>query len=216
LPPVISIVGQKNCGKTILIEKLIAELTSRNYQVGTVKHDVHGFDIDKPGKDSWRHTQAGASTVVISSPNKIAMVKQVKSEESLDAIVNRYLNDVDLVLTEGFKKEAKKKIEIIRQGQKPTPLSKEDEILLIATDISNLQTSLPVADLNNPVQIVKQIEIYLRSKSRKNTVTLTVNQENIPLNAIMKAMVKNTTLGMIKSLKGVRRPKKVKLEIDLD
>ena len=73
--PIISIVGKSDSGKTTLIEKIIPELNKRGYRVATVKHDVHGFDIDIEGKDSWRHKNSGAHTVVISSPQKIAMIR---------------------------------------------------------------------------------------------------------------------------------------------
>ena len=68
--PIVSIVGKSGSGKTTLLEKVVAELTKRGYNVGTIKHDVHGFEIDYEGKDSWRHKKAGAKTVVLSSPDK--------------------------------------------------------------------------------------------------------------------------------------------------
>jgi molybdopterin-guanine dinucleotide biosynthesis protein B len=88
--PVISIVGRSNCGKTTYLEKLISEMKRRGYKVGIIKHDVHGFEIDQPGKDTWRHAQAGADVVCISSPQKMAMIKQVKQELSLDVVVLYY------------------------------------------------------------------------------------------------------------------------------
>ena len=78
---VINVIGQgSNVGKTVLMEGLIKELRSRGLTVATVKHDVHGFDIDHPGKDTYRHRQAGANTVVISSKNRFAMIKEVEEE----------------------------------------------------------------------------------------------------------------------------------------
>ena len=81
--PVVSIVGKSDAGKTTLIEKLIPELVRRGYRVATVKHDVHGFDVDREGKDSWRHKQAGAHTVVISSPEKLALIRDVDHDADL-------------------------------------------------------------------------------------------------------------------------------------
>ena len=104
MPPIISIVGNSDSGKTTLIEKLIPELRHRGYRVGTVKHASHGFDIDRRGKDSWRHHQAGAEIVVVASPEQIAMVKNDPCD-SLDCL-ERYFEGVDLVLAEGFKKRA--------------------------------------------------------------------------------------------------------------
>ena len=77
MPPIISIVGKSDSGKTTLLEKLIAEIKNRGYHIGTIKHDTHGFDIDREGKDTWRHKKAGASTVAISSPTKVAIIKDI-------------------------------------------------------------------------------------------------------------------------------------------
>jgi len=98
--PIISIVGKSEVGKTTLLERLIAELKGRGYRIGTIKHDTHGFEIDKPGKDSWRHARAGSDAVLISSSEKLALIKRVDRERTLDELL-AYMGDVDLVLTEG-------------------------------------------------------------------------------------------------------------------
>ena len=85
-PPIVSIVGPSGVGKTTLLERLIPELTGRGYRVGTIKHDVHGFEIDQPGKDSWRHKHAGAQVTVISSPNQIGMVMDVDHDHHLEEL----------------------------------------------------------------------------------------------------------------------------------
>src|SRR3989304_9649697 len=129
--PIISIVGKSDSGKTTLIEKLVRELIRRGYAVGTVKHDAHQFEIDHPGKDSWRHKQAGAGTVVVSSPAKAAVVKSVDKELTLDEIAAAYLADVDIILTEGFKREPKPKVEVLADGDSEL-ISPLDEIFLVA------------------------------------------------------------------------------------
>ncbi|GFP23998.1 molybdopterin-guanine dinucleotide biosynthesis adapter protein, partial [Candidatus Hakubella thermalkaliphila] len=93
--PVFAIVGKTDSGKTTLLEKLVAELKKRGYRVGTVKHDIHGFEVDHPGKDSWRHAQAGADTVAISSPQKLALIKKVDHDLKPDELVGEYFQDVD-------------------------------------------------------------------------------------------------------------------------
>lgn len=85
-PQVLSVVAKSGTGKTTLLEKLIAELKRRGYRVGALKHDAHRFDIDREGKDSWRLTQAGADTMMISSPAKVAMVKKNREQDDADAI----------------------------------------------------------------------------------------------------------------------------------
>ena len=114
MTPIISIVGKSESGKTTLIEKLIPELKKRGYRIGTVKHALHGFQIDREGKDSFRHKAAGADTVVVVSPKSIAMVKN-GGGETLDFVV-KYFSDMDLVITEGYKRENKPKIEVFRKS----------------------------------------------------------------------------------------------------
>ncbi|MBP2644452.1 MAG: mobB [Firmicutes bacterium] len=132
--PVISLVGKSNCGKTTYLEKLISEMKRRGFKVATIKHDVHGFDIDKPGKDTWRHAQAGADIVCISSPQKMAMIKKVDQELLLDEVIG-YIDGVDIIFTEGYKRESKRKIEVFRQAASESPLCNKEELLAIASDV---------------------------------------------------------------------------------
>ena len=101
--PILSVVSKKNCGKTTLLEKLIPELKRRGYRVGTLKHDIHGFDIDHEGKDTFRHKAAGADTVAISCPWKVSIIKDVSEELTPEQLVEQYFEEVDIVLTEGYK-----------------------------------------------------------------------------------------------------------------
>ncbi|MGA1869188.1 MAG: molybdopterin-guanine dinucleotide biosynthesis protein B [bacterium] len=112
---IVSIVGKSDNGKTTLIEKLVKELKKRGHSVATIKHNIKGFEIDKKGKDSYRHKEAGADTVVISSPQKLALIKDIEKELTIDQIAKAYLSDVDFILTEGYKEGNKPKIEVFRQ-----------------------------------------------------------------------------------------------------
>lgn len=132
--PVVSVVGLSNVGKTTFLEKLIAELKARGYRVATVKHDVHGFEIDRPGKDTWRHAQAGSDVVVIASPERLAMIARTGGELGLDEIVARLPVEVDIVLTEGYKRADKPKIEVSRAACGRDLLSREDELVAVVTD----------------------------------------------------------------------------------
>jgi len=110
---VLSIIGKSKSGKTTLIEKLIPELNSRGLRVGTVKHAHHGFEIDHPGKDSFRHREAGAEIVVLSSKDKIAVQRNIQEETSLNEIIQTYFPaNLDVILVEGFKEEQGLKIEV--------------------------------------------------------------------------------------------------------
>jgi molybdopterin-guanine dinucleotide biosynthesis adapter protein len=161
--PVISVVGKSNVGKTTLVEKLIKEIKSRGYKVATVKHDVHGFDIDVPGKDTWRHAQAGSDVVVISSPQKLAMISKVEEELSLDQVCER-ISGVDLIMTEGYKRETKPKIEVFRKGVYDELLCSPDELIAIATDVE-FDLGVPCYGLDDAQGLVDRIvELFLRSE----------------------------------------------------
>lgn len=146
--PVISFVGSSNSGKTTYLEKLIAEMKKRVYKVAVIKHDVHGFDIDHPGKDTWRHAQAGADIVCISAPQKMAMIKKVEQELALDEVL-QYVDGVDIIFTEGFKREAKPKIEVFRQATDNKPLGYRNDLIAVVSDQA-LYDAVPHFALDDP------------------------------------------------------------------
>ncbi|WP_260330453.1 molybdopterin-guanine dinucleotide biosynthesis protein B [Clostridium chauvoei] len=112
---VINIIGVgSNVGKTILMEGLIKEIKARGFSVGTIKHDVHNFDIDKKGKDTYRHREAGSETVIISSKNRLAVIKEIKEEATLDKLIE-IAKDKDFILIEGYKNSNLRKIEVFRE-----------------------------------------------------------------------------------------------------
>ncbi len=111
----VAFAGFSNSGKTTVLEKLIREMTLRGLRVGTIKHDVHGFEMDRPGKDTWRHKQAGASATIISSPRQIGMVKDVDHDHDPLELA-QLLPGMDLILLEGYKRADIPKIEIYRSG----------------------------------------------------------------------------------------------------
>lgn len=154
--PIVSIVGKSDAGKTTLIEKLISELQRRGYRVATIKHDAHRFDIDHPGKDSYRHFHAGAEWTVISSPDKIASVRRLEREFTLDEIAAQ-LDGVDLILTEGYKREARCRIEVSRRARSQELISRPEELLAIAADYPNT-LDVPRYDLNDAAGLVDLIE----------------------------------------------------------
>lgn len=147
--PVLSVVGCGKCGKTTMVERLVAELTRRGFVVGTLKHDVHGFSMDHEGKDTWRHKQAGARAVAIIGPDQVGVVRSTPDGEFsvYDAI--QLLGPVDLVITEGFKRMPFLKIEIfssVRNEGAPLCLG-DPNLLAIAGDLP-METDLPRFDWN--------------------------------------------------------------------
>ncbi len=143
--PIISVVGKSKSGKTTLIEKLIPELKKRGYRVGTVKHASHDFDMDKKGKDSWRHKAAGADTVIVVSRERIVMVKD-ENFVQLESI-EKYFDDVDLVITEGFKKEKRPKIEVYRSHKNKKPLCNDDKTFIALVTDTNISVNVPTFSL---------------------------------------------------------------------
>ncbi len=155
--PVFSIVaGNSKVGKTTVICDIIKELKYRGYRVCTIKHDVHGFDIDHHGKDTWKHAQAGADTVVISSAKKMAIIEQVEREYSLDEVISK-ISNVDIIITEGYKKEDKPKIEIYRKSKSEKICSKDEELFAIITDTPITQI-IPQFSFNEIKEVVDLIE----------------------------------------------------------
>jgi molybdopterin-guanine dinucleotide biosynthesis protein B len=147
-------------GKTTALERIIRELKRRGRRVGTVKHDAHGFDIDKPGKDSWRHAQAGSDAVVISSSGKMALIRHVENEMALDDIV-RLMGDVELVLTEGYKRGSKPKIEVTRRERGTEMLCQAEELIGIMSDYA-VNMPVPQFALDDAAGVVDLLEeLYL-------------------------------------------------------
>lgn len=157
----ISFVAKSGTGKTTLLEKVIAELKGRGYRVGVIKHDAHRFEIDYPGKDSYRLTHAGADTMLVSSPEKLALVKRHEEPPSVDELIATYFTDVDVILTEGFKKSGLPKLEVHRLERSATLICRGEEhdptLVAVASD-SPLVLDVPVLDINNPRQVADFVE----------------------------------------------------------
>jgi len=158
---IFGVTGWKNSGKTTLTEKLVAELVRRGWRVSTVKHAHHDFDIDKPGADSFRHRQAGATEVAIVSGRRWALMHELRDEEEppLAAILQR-MAPADIVIVEGYKREAHRKIEARRREAKSRePLSPSDpNIVAVAADSAQAGEMLPVFDLDDIAAIADFVE----------------------------------------------------------
>ena len=157
---VIGFCGYSGSGKTTLVEQLITRLRLAGQRVSVVKHAHHEFDIDHPGKDSWRHRQAGAFEVVIASDRRLAKIREYPSttEPSVEQLIAE-LSECDWVLVEGFKNAALAKIEVWRpQTGKPVRYADDPFVMAIATDAAEalpVATGLPVLDLNDADAIAR-------------------------------------------------------------
>ena len=155
MPPVLAIIGKKNCGKTTLIEKLIPELIDLGYRVGTIKHHHGALSMDQPGKDTWRHKQAGAHAVLLSSPTGMGFICDTPQELPVAKLVDHFFGDVDLVLVEGYKQEPLPKIEIFRSAVHSNPLPDPGaDLIAMMSDVTfergipcfGLQDARPLAE----------------------------------------------------------------------
>ena len=132
---IVAVSGKKQSGKTTLLEKLTVLLRERGLRVGVVKNDHHGFDMDQPGKDTWRLKQAGAAATLIVGPERVGLVLDTPERPSLEEAAEAWLGGMDLVLAEGFSRSGVPKVEVFRSGAHDEPLlGPEDGLLALATD----------------------------------------------------------------------------------
>ncbi|MGB7101788.1 MAG: molybdopterin-guanine dinucleotide biosynthesis protein B [Xanthobacteraceae bacterium] len=157
---VIGLAGWSGAGKTTLITKVIPVLKARGLKVATVKHAHHEFDLDRPGKDSWLHREAGASEVAVVSSRRWALIHELNGEpEPPLADILAKLSPVDLVIIEGFKRHAHPKLEIYRANVgKPLIYPEDDCIVAIATDAPLPQAQLPVLMLDDVEAIASVLQ----------------------------------------------------------
>lgn len=160
--PVICIVSAvSNTGKTTLMEKLIGEMVQRGYKVGAVKSDCHGFEVDQPGKDSWRFTQAGAQATAIIGLDQYVLIQQTSHKIKMDQVIQK-MENVDIVLVEGFKMANKPKIEVVRREKGVKIVSAAEELIAVVTDVTELSITAPIFALDDLFGVVDLIvERYL-------------------------------------------------------
>ena len=165
---ILGLAGWSGSGKTTLVSNLIPELKKMNISVSSLKHAHEGFDVDKPGKDSYVHRQAGAKEVLISSNKRFALIHEYKNEEiSLNSLIKK-LSPVDLILIEGWKKENIKKIEVYRKEiNKPLLTNNDKNIIAIATNDKSINiNNMTILDLNNYEQIAKFIYSLIQKENK--------------------------------------------------
>ena len=148
------VVGWKNAGKTGLMERLVTEISGRGLSVSTVKHAHHVFDVDQPGKDSYRHRQAGATEVLLASRKRFALMHELRDapEPRLEELLSK-LSPVDLVLIEGYKRDAHHKIEAYRAQTGNPLIAHEDKTIRAVASDTPMELDRPVFDLDDTVAI---------------------------------------------------------------
>ncbi len=161
---VLGLAGWKNSGKTALMVRLVTLLTSRGLRVSTVKHADHNFDVDQPGKDSYRHRAAGATEVVVSSAKRWALMHELREESEPDLTeLLEHMSDVDLVLVEGFKKLSHDKVEVFRaEIGKPLMAREDPHIVAVASDDPLPDIEIPVLPLDDAEAVADFILTHCR------------------------------------------------------
>ena len=158
--PILTFVGRSGSGKTTFLEKLIRELTGRGYRLATVKHHSHSsFEIDCPGKDSWRFAQAGSRHVVVAAPEKIASYRLLEHDLPLDEVVAD-IKDVDLILVEGYKQSGRDCIQVIRKEVSTDLVGDLQTTIAIVGNVP-LDVPVPQLGLDDITQAADLVEDWL-------------------------------------------------------
>ena len=148
LPPILCFIGRSNSGKTTLIERLIPELVREGYRIATIKHAGHGFELDTEGKDSWRHKQAGARTVIVTSKGSLALFTDVEQEVGVEDLRRRYIKEgIDLIIAEGWKSEGYPKIVVVRDHIGEISVSPQGLLAIVSNKpLDRAPSGVPVID----------------------------------------------------------------------
>lgn len=213
--PIISIVGASDSGKTTFLEKLIPALASRGYRVGAMKHDVHGFEMDREGKDTWRLRHAGANTIAISSPAQLATIRRTDAELSVEEIVARFFWTEDILITEGFKKARFPKIEVFRTvvEQKPICGSGDNLIALVTDDpVDSEVPKFGFADVSGVADFIENR--YLKER-KTGKILVQLDGKQLPMKDFVEDFVIGGIKGMLSSLRGWKEPGTISIHIRL-
>jgi len=208
MPLVISIVGKSKSGKTAVIEELIGELRSRGYRVVTIKHAHCGMTFDEPGKDSWRHIQAGSEATAIVSPDRIVLIKPVAQELTLDQVARLFGEDYDIILAEGFKQSDAPKVEVHRREVGP-PFSRIKKLIAIVTDepLETEARQFSWQDIKGLADLLEEGFI----KPQRERVSLYINNIPVVLTTFPKQVITNVILAIASGLKGVGEVRSLEL-----
>jgi formylmethanofuran dehydrogenase subunit E len=177
--PMVSFIGDSGSGKTTLLEIVIRLLRGKGYKVATIKHTHHDFEIDRPGKDTWRLAQAGSDIVALSSTNKVALVEHLDAELTLDELSTLFKGKADIVLIEGYKNDTTPKIMVVPSGQRKKQLCREEDIL--ATVSSHLSSpGVPQFDDDDVMRLIDLLITQIGNDSSGNIADTIHEVDSIP------------------------------------
>ena len=164
---IVSVVGRSNSGKTTLLEELIVELKRRGYTVAAVKHSGSGFQLDHPGKDSWRFAEAGSDAIMLASPNGLAFLKKASHPPTFEEVIDFLGNRYDFILVEGFKESDAPKIEVHRK-ELGSLVTSPEKLFAVVTD-EHLDVSVPQFSSHDGAALVDLLEKRLAVPSWART-----------------------------------------------
>ncbi|MGV8074213.1 MAG: molybdopterin-guanine dinucleotide biosynthesis protein B [Syntrophobacteraceae bacterium] len=214
--PIVSVVGASGSGKTTFLEKLIPELVRHGYRVGALKHDAHGFQMDKEGKDTWRHRKAGAHVIGISSRLQVATIRSTEEEMDLQELAGRYFWLEDILITEGFKTSHYPKIEVFRAEVAAKPqCGKKDNLIAVLSD-DRIELDVPQFNFGEIAAIADLIEDRFLKERKNRRIAVFLDGKNLPMNRFVSDFLTRAIHGMLSSLKGWSSPHRIDIQIRLE
>ncbi len=214
--PIISIVGVSDSGKTTFLEKLIPELAARGYRIGAVKHDAHGFEMDREGKDTWRLKRAGAGVVAISSPDQFASIRRTDGEMRLEEIAARFFWTEDILFTEGFKGARFPKIEVYRCALEPKPICGPGDNLVALVSDDAVDTQVPRFSSNDWRGVADLVENRYLKGRKKRKLLVELDGKQLPMKDFVEDFVLGGIKGMLSSLRGWEEPRTISIHMRLE
>jgi len=211
--PIVSVVGRSDSGKTTLIEKLIPELLKRGYRVGTIKHHAHPLELDKQGKDSWRHAKAGAAVCMVAGSSQILLTRSTNGEMDVRLLAGLYMDEVDLLITEGYKKKDFPKIEVHRQDSGEDLLCGPDDNLFAVVSDADLDCPAPRLGTTDIKKLADLLEDRFLRKEEEPRVTLIVDDRPVSLKPFLRDMLSGAVRGLIRALRGCEEAVDVQIKV---
>jgi len=214
MPPVVCVLGRDGSGKTRIIESTTRELKSRGHRVATVARSADGPALDCVTKDAERYASAGSDMIVVGSPDAVTCVRLVDEEVSLDELIWTVGEEYDLVLAEGFRESGFPKIEVHRAAVGGGLICRKDELLALASD-TPFDIDVPRFGLDDAAGLADLIEAKVLPTVLEEDASVYVDGIHLPIALFVRKMVANTVIGMLRNLKGVNRPRSLRVIVRL-